>query len=258
MKASLSPRVHVSLHDVSPAFAEEVDMALELAAEHGVRPALLVVPNFHEAWPLLDHPFFVARLQQLAAEGHEIYLHGFLHKSRARMAPALAAQGLSARLLWYFAQHGASNHEAEFSDLLPEEAAARLLDGERVLAGAGLPIAGFVPPAWSMRRWLLPMLAARGYRFCEDHMRVYDPAKGLSRLSAVLNYATRSPARLMSTVLYCRAALPASRFAPARIAIHPADMRYRLVRHEIERLLERCEGRFATRGGDLWDNAALS
>jgi predicted deacetylase len=167
-KTHLSPKVHVSLHDVSPAFAEEVDMALELAAEHGVRPALLVVPNFHETWPLLEHPSFVQRLQRLAGDGHEVYLHGLSHKSRARMLPALASQGLSDRLLWYFAQHGASNHEAEFSDLLPEEAAARLADGERVLAGAGLRIAGFVPPAWSMRPWLLPMLAERGYRFCED------------------------------------------------------------------------------------------
>jgi predicted deacetylase len=241
-------KVHVSLHDVSPAFADEVEMAIALAAEHGVRPTLLVVPNFHGRWPLADHPSFVHRLQELAALGHEIYLHGLLHQSRGRIPKDLP---LSERARWYFAQHGASNHEAEFSDVTPEEAAARLAEGEGALASAGLTVEGFVPPAWSMPPWLVPLLAARGYRFCEDHTRVYDPAMGRSRISAVLNYATRTPARLVSTLLYCRAVLPLVRTLPARIAIHPADMHYRLIRNELARLFDRCAGRFAPRGRDL-------
>lgn len=224
-------------------------MALELAAEYGARPALLVVPNFHGQWPLLDHPSFVKRLRDLAAAGHAIYLHGLLHQSRPRISPALASRGVSARLAWYFAQRGASNHEAEFSDLTQEEAAERLDEGERVLAAAGLNKTGFVPPAWSMPRWLVPMLAARGYRFSEDHTHVYDPVAGRSRFSAVFNYATRTPARLLSTVVYCRAALPLSRLAPARIAIHPGDMRFMLVRRELARLLSSCQGHFAVHGG---------
>jgi len=247
-KTSL-PSVHVSLHDVSPAFEDEIDSALALAAEFGARPALLVVPNFHGEWPLLDHPSFIRRLRELAAAGHEIYLHGLVHQSRRKISPALASGGISARLSWYFAQRGASNHEAEFSDLTPEEAAERLDEGERILDAAGLARSGFVPPAWSMPRWLLPMLAARGYRFCEDHTHVYDPVADRARCSTVLNYATRTPARLLSTVAYCRAALPLARFAPARIAIHPGDMRFMLVRRELEHLLRTCRGRFAARGG---------
>jgi hypothetical protein len=100
-----------------------------------------------------------------------------------------------------------------------------------------------------MPRWHLPMLAARGYRFCEDHTHVYDPVADRSRFSTVLNYATRTPARLLSTVVYCRAALPLSRLAPARLAIHPGDMRVMLVRRELARLLSLCRGRFAARGG---------
>jgi predicted deacetylase len=246
--ATPSLNVHVTLHDVSPAFESDVNAALELAAEYGVRPALLVVPNFHEQWPLLDHPEFVERLRQLAGAGHEIYLHGLFHQSRPRMSRELASRGLAARLLWEVAQRGVSNHEAEFSDLTRQEAAERLAEGERVLRTAGLEISGFVPPAWSMPRWLLPMLAERGYRYCEDHTRVYDPSTGRSHFSTVLNYATRSPARLLSTVAYCRAALPLTRIAPARIAIHPADMRFRLVRSELSRLLELSKGRFSPPG----------
>jgi len=240
--------VHVSLHDVSPAFVDEIEMALALAAEHGAKPALLVVPNFHREWPLLDHPAFVQRLRDLAASGHEIYLHGLFHKSRPRISSELASGGLAARIKWQFAQRGASDHEAEFSDLTPEEAAERLAEGERVLKAAGIAFAGFVPPAWSMQRWLLPMLAERGYRFCEDHMHVYDPTAGRSHFSLVLNYATRTPMRLVSTLAFCRAALPFASLTHARIAIHPGDMRYDIVRRELARLLDRCRGRFTADG----------
>jgi hypothetical protein len=75
------------------------------------------------------------------------------------------------------------------------EASFRLEQGERVLGRADLTIAGFVPPAWSMPSWLVPMLAARSYRFAEDHTRIYDPQGGHSRASLVLNYATRTPRR---------------------------------------------------------------
>src|SRR5258705_553766 len=112
--------VHVSIHDVSPAWAREVDLALEMAHAHGLRPALLVGP---------------------------------------------------------------------------------------------------------------------GYGFTEDHMRVYDPAAKRSRASVVLNYASRTPSRLLSSVAWCRIARPARAVLPARIAIHPADMRYALLRSEVESLL---------------------
>ena len=46
--------VHVSIHDVSPAWEREVDVALEMAHAAGVRPALLVVPNFHGRAPIAD------------------------------------------------------------------------------------------------------------------------------------------------------------------------------------------------------------
>lgn len=76
--------VHVSIHDVSPAWTDEVEAALDLCASAGVRPALLVVPNFHGRAPLLDDARFCARLRGLQAAGHEIYLHGFFHRSRER------------------------------------------------------------------------------------------------------------------------------------------------------------------------------
>ena len=237
--------VHVSIHDVSPAWKGEVELALEACARIGCKPALLVVPNFHGEAPLGEDAAFCARLRELQADGHEIYLHGFFHQSRA-----VNRSGASdAR--WLFAQKVVSGGEAEFSDVTKDEACARLDDGERVLRDAGLRIDGFVAPAWSFPAWLLPMLAERGYAFTEDHLSVYDPRAKKSRPSVVLNYASRSPSRMFSTVAYCRVAKYARAVLPARIAIHPADYGFALLRHEIEHLLDWAAGDVAARGVDL-------
>ena len=239
--------VHVSIHDVSPAWANEVELALEACARVGAKPALLVVPNFHGEAPLLDDERFCARLRDLQAAGHEIYLHGFFHESRRTTDDRGAA-----RVRWLFAQRVVSGGEAEFSDVTPDEACARIDDGERVLRDAGLRIDGFVAPAWSFPSWLLPILAARDYRFTEDHTRIYDPARGRKRASVVLNYASRSPGRMASTVLYCRVAKHARALFPARVAIHPADMRVAILRHEVDHLLEWARGDVVARGEELF------
>jgi predicted deacetylase len=241
--------VHVSIHDVSPAWTDEVEEALALCADAGIRPALLVVPNFHGRAALLDDAPFCARLRALQAAGHEIYLHGFYHRSRERFEASRA----SSRLAWLFAQRVASGGEAEMSDVSPDEGRMRLEDGERVLRSADLRIDGFVAPAWSMPPWLMPMLEERGCRYTEDHLRVYDPSTRRARPSVVLNWATRSPGRLLSTVAWCRAARHARALMPARIAIHPGDMRFLLVRREITAMLAWARTDVVARGSDLLD-----
>jgi predicted deacetylase len=247
--------VHVSIHDVSPAWSPEVETALALCHAAGVKPALLVVPNFHRTAPLERDAKFCARLRALQADGHEVYLHGFFHQSAERYTGSSGG----GRLRWLVAQRVVSGGEAEMSDVSEPVGRARVEEGERVLQRAGLAIDGFVAPAWSMPSWLLPVLAARGYRFTEDHTRIYDPLGGRSRASVVMNWATRSPGRLLSTVAYCRAAAnvaqwarAARAFLPARLAIHPADMRFRLVRGEVERFLGWAKGDVIAQAASLF------
>jgi predicted deacetylase len=235
--------VHVSIHDVAPPFRPQVERALEMAGAEGARPALLVVPDYHGEAPLAQDAEFCAWLRGLQRAGHELFLHGYSH--RARHDPR--TRGLS----WYFRQRVVSAGEAEMSDLSRDEASERLDRGERALTDAGLRVDGFVAPAWSMPRWLLPMLAARGCPYSEDHLRVYAPREGARRASLVLNYASRTPARLFSSVAFCRAATPLGALVRARIAIHPADMHHGLLRREIARLLAWGRGRFVARGADL-------
>lgn len=221
--------VHVSLHDVSPAFEPEVERMLELCHARGSRPALLVVPDYHGRAPLGDAPEFVDRLRALAASGHEILLHGFFHRAEASDPSGAATR--------FFRQRVVSAGEAEFASLEPAEAARRLDDGARVLAECGLSASGFVPPAWSMGPGVLELLAERGYRYTEDHLFVYDPASRRRRPSVVLNFASRSPGRLFSTVAYCRVAKYARAALPARVALHPGDMRFKLLVDEARDLV---------------------
>src|SRR5262245_3795917 len=157
--------VHVSIHDVSPAWEREVDVALDMARAAGVRPALLVVPDFHARAPLPEHPAFCAKLRALEREGHEIFLHGYYHRARAwnetrrgeHDGGAHRSTRAAARLRHAYAQRVVSGGEAEFSDVSREEGERRLSDGEKMLRDVGLTIRGFVAPAWSMPPWVLAL-----------------------------------------------------------------------------------------------------
>jgi hypothetical protein len=214
--------ISVSIHDVSPAFEREIDDALAACAKVSAKPALLVVPNFHGKWPLDRYPAFIDRLRALRDDGHEIILHGFFHVS----------DGGS-----FFAQKIASAGEAEFADLAQSEGERRIDEGKKILEDIGLAPDGFIAPAWQMARWVLPSLASRGFRYAEDHLHVYDPAGGRRKRSLVLNFASRTPARLWSSVAFVRAATPFRRVVRTRIAIHPGDMRSSFLRREVHRVL---------------------
>jgi predicted deacetylase len=243
--------VHVSLHDVSPAWSIEVDDALRMCRRLGARPALLVVPDFHGRAPLLADTSFCGRLRSLQDDGHQVYLHGLRHESGMRWARRRDGWR-GGRIAWLFTQRVVSAGEAELSDVSPEEGRARIEQGECVLHDAGLRIDGYVAPAWSMPPWLLPLLAERGYRYTEDHLRIYDPGARRSRASVVLNWATRSAARRTSTIAWCRVAKYARACVPVRIAIHPGDMRVAAVREEAERLLAWAAGDFVERSEEMF------
>jgi predicted deacetylase len=242
--------IHVSIHDVSPAWSTEVDDALRMCHRAGAKPALLVVPDFHGRAPLLADPAFCEKLRRLQADGHEVYLHGLRHQSAPRWVRRGRDEGWrGGRIAWLLAQRVVSAGEAELSDVTPAEGRMRVEEGERVLREGGLRLDGYVAPAWSMPPWLLPLLAARGYRYSEDHLRIYDPAAGRSRASVVLNWATRSAARRVSTVAWCRVAKHAVWAFPMRVAIHPGDMRVPAIRREVAAILSWAKALPAAGGG---------
>jgi uncharacterized protein len=240
--------VHVSIHDVSPASHALVDRAMRLCEDVGARPALLVVPDYHGAYPLAGDPAFCEQLRRWQDAGHPVFLHGFFHRARSRPPQP----GLVPRLEHAFAQHVLSAGEAEMAGLTAAEGRDCVAAGERALSGAGLRIDGYVAPAWVMPRWLLPLLAERGYRYAEDHLRIHDPHARTARISAVLNWATRSRWRRVSSVGWCRIVRPARTWVPVRIAIHPHDLQVPYIEREVRRTLRWAAGGFVTRCEDLF------
>lgn len=239
----MSAPLHVSIHDVSPAFSTEVRQALRLCHERGIKPALLVVPNFHGSAPLVQDAPFCAELRALQLDGHEVFLHGFFHRSSETEREAMNARGARGRATTFLSQNVVSGNEAECSLLDDDELEARIIEGERVLTEAGLRIEGFVPPAWGLQPNLQAILARRGYRYLEERLAVVDPVTGRRKRSLVLNYASRNAERIVSTVAFCRAARPLAALSPTRIALHPKDLGVRLLRHETESLLTWAQGR---------------
>ncbi len=249
----MSAPVHVAIHDVSPAFADEVRHALALCHARGLRPALLVVPNFHGAAPLLDSPEFCDELTGLQRDGHEIFLHGFYHRTTEAERTAMDQRGLAGRLRTFVSQSVVSGNEAECSLLDEAELAQRIEAGESVLRRAGLTVDGFVPPAWGVHPKLAHLLAQRGYRYLEERLAIVDPSRHLRRPSLVFNFASRTSERILSTAAFCRIARPLAHGAPTRIALHPKDLRVRLLRHETESLLDWAKGKRVVRAAQLFD-----
>ena len=234
--------IHVSIHDVSPRWRAEVETALDWCHEVGARPGLLVVPEMHGAWRIDEDPAFLDRVRALARDGHEVFLHGWYHR-----APA----GRGLRHL--FAQRVVSAGEAEFAAYDEREGCAVLDRGLSLFAEVGFAVAGFVPPAWARRAWLLPALRARGVDYVEDQLFAYAPVRRLRRLAPALNYASRTAGRRWSSAAYARAGRGyASLGLPLRVAIHPADLAHPMLARETRALLRWAAGRTTDRVADLF------
>ncbi|HET9929325.1 MAG TPA: DUF2334 domain-containing protein [Polyangiaceae bacterium] len=243
--------VHVSIHDVCPRYTAEIEHAMLLCRARDLAPALLVVPNMHGHAPLDGDPSFVERLLDHERAGSQILLHGLYHLTE--VAPDRVRHGALAEVPRYLRQRVASAGEAEFGELSIAEAAERLDRGLSMFSRLGLPVHGFVPPAWILPRRLMPALAARKIRYTESHFGVHDPVSGRSRTSAVMNFATRTHARLLTSVSYVRAARALRGTLPLRIAIHPPDLRSPLALRETIRLLDWARGDFVQRVEDLFE-----
>lgn len=205
----------VSIHDVTPALARGVETLWSLCAARQIRPALLVVPDWHGGWPLEAHAGFVAWLRARAAEGAEIVLHGERHDE----------VGLPRNLGDALRAWGRTRREGEFLTLDEPAARARVERGRARLRGLGLEPVGFVPPAWLARDAGHRAVGAMGLRFSEDDRSILLFPSGRRLASPVIRWSARSPARAWGSVVVARARwVLQGRAALPRIALHPQDL----------------------------------
>lgn len=244
----MTKRLLVSIHDVSPRFAPQVDRLAERLDRHlgTSRFAMLVVPDHWDQSPIAADREFQARLRTWADAGVEMFLHGWRHRDdapRGFMATRMTAG------------------EGEFSALDAAEAVQRLRRGRAVVEDAiGRPVAGFIAPAWLYSHGTLAAMRAEGFALAEDHLKVWRPGDGrvLAR-GPVITWASRSPARIASSRAF--AALARWGLQPlysVRVAVHPGDTAVPALLASIDATLGRLlPGRVAARYGDLDSQADL-
>lgn len=215
---SNSKRLLVSVHDVAPAFENEIDRLIERCANASgpLPPALLVVPRHWASTPIVHGSAFAAKLRRWSETGSEIFLHGWTHSDESEHAKRFDR--------WRAARMTAG--EGEFLGLSQREARERMIAGRDLLEDiTGKRIAGFIAPAWLYGDGAHAALKDLGFQLAEDHLRVWNPATGaIYAKGPVITWATRSRMRLGSSL----AAASVLRYglAPARtvrVAVHPGD-----------------------------------
>lgn len=211
-------RLLLSLHDVGPRFETEIDRLVDHVSRHVALKALamLVVPNHWGDHPLIAGSPFASRLRSWADRGVSLFAHGWYHRDDSRHAGA--ASRLKARYM--------TAGEGEFLGLDHTTALQRMTDGRALIEDiSGRPVAGFVAPAWLYGAPALTALEQAGFALAEDHMRVWSPQTGVTLARGpVITWASRSRARIASSLAVARLLPPLLPFAPVvRIAVHPGD-----------------------------------
>ena len=221
-----------SIHDVTPRHFERLQRIDELLAETSIGQsyAMLVVPDFWKEWPLSEHKPFHGWLRDKADAGVEMLLHGYYHLDDT--PPKGAAERFKAA--WMTASEG------EFLSLEAGEARGRIRRGRTLLEDIlGRKVTGFVAPAWLYSEATLDVLKEEGFETAEDHMRVWSPVFGRQlSFSPVISYASRSKARIASSLIWSRLATTVlSPFDAVRLALHPHDLDVGSLQVEFERAL---------------------
>ena len=219
----------VSLHDVAPATWASCQSVLAAVHEVADIPlTLLVVPAYHgacSAQPEFEH----AISAQLAA-GHELALHGYFHLDP--QVPSDIVDWMRRRV--YTAGEG------EFCGLSEDEARERLALGARWFAANGLPLAGFVAPAWLLGTGAWKALRTHdGLHYTSTLTKLVALPEEQAIHAPCLTYSVRSAWRRPTSIVWNTVLSRMTHSAQVlRLGLHPHDADSPSVRRSWQRLLE--------------------
>jgi predicted deacetylase len=231
MKRSLC----VVLHDVAPATRQSCERVLRAIADVAPLPVtLLAVPRYH-CEPAT--PAFEEWLVERYSQGDEIALHGYTHQD----------DGVPRHLVDHLRRRHYTRGEGEFCALGMNEALRRLTAGVRWFARMGLPLHGFVAPAWLMSRETWEALRFMNLRYtCTLRRLVLLPDRRHLTSQSVV-YSAASAWRRGASLVWSRVVAASLRRNPLlRLELHPHDADHPSIRRSWQRLLaEQLEGREA-------------
>jgi predicted deacetylase len=211
----LAPRLVVSIHDVSPATADQTARWCADADALGVPVSLLVIPGRWRGDSLADTPDYADTLRVRAARGDEIMLHGWLHQAGPE-------GGRVRRAVGQVVARGA----AEFAALDQAQAAERLANAGEIFRSVGLSAQGFTPPGWLASPGSVKALSAAGFEYLTTHRGLWSlPQHRLSPGFALSHrpsggFSERTGAKMM----LAGARRGAARGRLVRVALHPDDL----------------------------------
>jgi predicted deacetylase len=215
------PQVCVVLHDVAPATALACRRLMTLvdtaSREAGVAVpvTLLVVPRLHGHTSA--PPAYLRWLRGLAEAGHELALHGETHLDD------LPTRGLADTLRRRIYTAG----EGEFAALPLREARRRIARARGWAHAHGLPVRGFVPPAWLLGPQAQAAVVEAGFDYTCSFGRITALPGSADQRALALTASTRSAWRRAVSRVWLRVAAIVLRKAPLlRLELHPADAKH--------------------------------
>ena len=225
----------VAIHDVAPATWPACLRLLHAVREVADIPLTwLVVPRYHDN--ARRDLACEAMLGALAAQGHELALHGYTHLDQAA-PPSTWRQQLRRRVY--------TQGEGEFAAIGADEARRRIELGLGWFRQRGWRPAGFVAPAWLLGTPAWAALREYSFAYTTSYGRFYILPGRRSVWSPALVYAARNCAGRLASPPAVSMLAAALRHAPlVRLALHPRDaMHPRLLRHAQHLLLHLLDSR---------------
>jgi len=227
----------ISIHDVAPSTRAKVEKILGSLAGHSVHTcSLLVVPDYHRLGSSFADRGFSSWLHALAANGHEIVIHGFFHQ-RARRRDENARAKIVTRL--YTADEG------EFFDLGYDEALRLIRKAHDDFKAHGFHPTGFIAPAWLLGAEAERAVIDAGMSYTTTLRAVRDFEGDRTIPSQSLVYSVRSGWRRISSLAWNRSLFRRLTSNPLlRLGIHPPDIEHTAIWKQIgeivsEALLDR-------------------
>jgi len=220
----------VSIHDVAPATRAKVEQILASLAGHGVHTcSLLVVPDYHRLGRSLADRSFCSWLHALAANNHEIVLHGFFHQRPRRRDENTRAKMVT-RI--YTADEG------EFFDLGYGEALGLIQKAWEDFKAHDFHPIGFIAPAWLLGPEAEHAVIDAGMSYTTTLRTVRDFDGDRIIPSQSLVYSVRSGLRRISSLAWNRLLFRRLTSNPLlRLGIHPPDIDRRAIWRQIGQIV---------------------
>lgn len=240
------PALIVSLHDVSPLTRDRVSDMLSDLKDIGVsRTSLLVIPNHHHKALMLEDTGFCRWLGEVAAQGHEIVLHGYFHlrnkveAASGRLPDDTKRPEAASTLGWWgrlITEHYTAG-EGEFYDLSEMEAGWRLEKGLKEFAEAGVRPCGFIAPAWLLGENAERAVKNAGFGYTTRLQNFKDLSTGRETVSQSLVWSVRSAWRRWASLRWNALLARRLRANPLlRIGLHPPDWDHPAIKKQIMEL----------------------